>query len=83
MATQPLTHEKIVEAVQTWPNAQRLKLVQDILKDLTEEYQPKPAPKNTLDRALGLLRKYTDAPPPTDEEVERWLEEERLRKYGG
>ena len=24
----------------------------------------------------------TDAPPPTDEEVERWLEERRTRKYG-
>jgi len=81
MATQSLTHEKIVKTVQTWPNARRLKLVQDILKDMSDDYEPKPTPKNTLDRALGLLRNYTDAPPPTDEEVERWLEEERLKKY--
>lgn len=34
----------------------------------------------TLEELEGCLA--TDAPPPSDEEVERWLEEERMRKYG-
>jgi hypothetical protein len=36
------------------------------------------APKKTLAHLLGLFS--TDAPPPTDEGVERILEEERMRK---
>lgn len=34
----------------------------------------------SLEELEGCLA--TDAPPPTDEEVERWLEERRMRKYG-
>lgn len=37
-------------------------------------------PRKTLADFLGLFQ--TDATPPTDEEVERILEEERMRKYG-
>jgi hypothetical protein len=36
--------------------------------------------KKTLADLLGLF--HTDAAPPNDEEVERILEEERMRKYG-
>ena len=34
----------------------------------------------TIDELEGILDNGT--PPPTDEECERWLEEERMRKYG-
>jgi hypothetical protein len=41
-----------------------------------------PQPKrNTLDRALGLA-KVPGQPAPTDEEVDRWLDERRMEKYG-
>jgi hypothetical protein len=36
--------------------------------------------KARFDQAWGILR--TDAPPPTDEEVERILEDARMEKYG-
>ncbi len=43
-------------------------------------------PEDNLDDALSIEELEgclaTDAPPPTDEEVERWLEERRMRKYG-
>ena len=43
--------------------------------------QPEKRPRNrTLHRALGLLA--TDKAAPTDEEVERWLDEHRQEKYG-
>lgn len=41
------------------------------------ESQPR---KRTLQRALGLLA--TDGPAPTDEDIERWLDEHRQEKYG-
>ena len=40
----------------------------------------RPARRPTLHQALGLAA--TDRPPPSDEDVERWLEEERMKKYG-
>ncbi len=36
--------------------------------------------RNTLKDALGLLA--TDQPPPSDEEVQMWLDEHRMEKYG-
>jgi hypothetical protein len=40
-----------------------------------------PRPRgNTLTEALGLLA--NGQPPPTDEEVERMLDERRMEKYG-
>jgi len=54
--------------------------MQDILETLAPV--PKmPAPRaKTLSKALGLLR--TERPAPTDAEIERWLEEHLLSKYG-
>ncbi len=33
-----------------------------------------------LEEVFGMLK--TDAPPPSDEECKRIIEEERLKKYG-
>lgn len=41
---------------------------------------PRSKREPTLHRAMGMAA--TDRPPPTDEEVDRWLEEERVKKYG-
>jgi len=40
-----------------------------------------PMRRGSLRNLVGLLA--TDRPPPIDEEVERWLEERRMEKYGG
>lgn len=80
MDTETVTQEKILKMVQTLPVANRLHLVQDILQGVTHSLELQPLPKNTLSRALGLLA--DDQPPPTDEEVEEWLLERRLAKYG-
>jgi len=37
-------------------------------------------PKKTLPSALGLLS--TNQPAPADEEIQRWLDERRMKKYG-
>ena len=76
----PGTIENVLGSIRAWPVDLRLSLVRHILAELETELKPQPKRKKTLNRALGLAR--TDQPPPTDEEVEQWLDERRTRKYG-
>ncbi len=55
----------------------RLSLAAKILQSLEAEQT---RPKKSLADLVGILE--TDKPPPTDEDVEQILEEERMRKYG-
>ena len=77
---------EIWERVRTWPAAERIALASRILQSLEREQvwpaaQPESAkPKKTLADLWGIMA--TDKPPPTDEEVERIIEEEIMRKYG-
>ncbi|MCI0396998.1 MAG: hypothetical protein L0332_10235 [Chloroflexi bacterium] len=73
-------YQEVLETIRTWPTVTRLNLVQDVLKTVESDVNVPRTTTGTLEKALGLLA--TDAPPPTDEEVERLLEEERIRKYG-
>ena len=76
---------EVLKTVQDWPFSQRIALVQDILRALAPELAVLEAVaprtrRNTLQEALGLLS--TDQPPPSDEEIQEWLGEHRLEKYG-
>jgi hypothetical protein len=72
----------ILSRVKTWSIPSRVTLARQILESVEGKPVIEPPPrKRPLTDLIGLLK--TDAPPPTDEEVERILEEERLRKYGG
>lgn len=75
---QSMTYEAILETIHQWPSTKRLTLVQDILQTL----MPPPAshPRHTLERALGMLA--SDQPAPSDDDIQRWLEERRMEKYG-
>jgi hypothetical protein len=50
----------------------------ELPKQETEAPQPK---RNTLEMIVGIA-KVPGQPAPTDEEVERWLDERRMEKYG-
>jgi hypothetical protein len=63
--------------VKEWPGWMRQSLASRIVHSL-ETGRP-PGPK-TLADLVGLIA--NDQRPPTDEEVDQVLEEERLRKYG-
>jgi hypothetical protein len=76
----PGTIEDVLGSVRAWPVDMRLSLVRHILAELEVELKPQAEHKNTLNKALGLAR--TNQPPPTDEEVEQWLDERRTHKYG-
>lgn len=57
----------------------RLALMQTIITSLDRELRPRPDVKGAAQRMRGLLK--TDAPPPTDAEVEAMLEESLVEKY--
>jgi hypothetical protein len=65
--------------IRRWPAGQRLALARQILQDLEEDLPTSP-PRKGLTALLGLIQ--TDGPTPTDEDCERLLTEELLRKYG-
>ncbi len=69
----------VVKTVRNWPAAQRFQLVRQVLTSLEEELAPRPR-QRTMEQARGLAA--TGEPPPSDEQVKQWLEEERLKKYG-
>jgi len=73
------SYEGILNIVRQWPIAQRVTLVQDVLKTLAPEVERMRAPRRTLEKALGLIS--TQQPAPTDEEIRQWLDEYRLEKY--
>lgn len=81
MNAQDVSYETILQIIYTWPPASRLALVQDILETLRPEFAPLRSQRNTLDQALGLLE-AGGQPAPTDEDVEQWIAESRLAKYG-
>ena len=69
--------QQVWDRVRSWPQPLRVSLTSRILQSLEAEQE---RPKKSLRDLVGILA--TDQSPPTDEEVERILEEERMRKYG-
>lgn len=74
------TYKGVKRVIDEWPLAERLALAQDILKGVSSELSRPGAQKDTLQHALGLLR-TANVEPPSDDQIERWLEEDRLDKY--
>jgi hypothetical protein len=71
---------QIWREVSTWPPAQRMALAHQILQSLHDD---KPAVSTERRDALQQLIGIWKTPqPPSDEQVERWLDEERMRKHG-
>jgi hypothetical protein len=77
---EPITYENIIKTVREWPPARRFALVQDVLNTLAPTAPPDKPRRKTLDKALGLLA--TARPAPSDAEIEQWLDERRMEKYG-
>jgi dihydroneopterin aldolase len=75
-----IDYKAIIEIVRGWPPASRFSLVQDVLKTLAPEVENSRSKRNTLEKALGLLA--TSQSAPSDAEVQQWLDEHRMEKYG-
>lgn len=75
-----VSYEGVLKIVRHWPVAQRMALVQEVLKmPVSEVERPQPR-ERTLEQALRLVP--LDRPAPTDEEARQWLDEHRTEKYG-
>ena len=92
-----MDRERVLQTVRQWPLTEQIALVQEVLADLRRmvaleaevgsvrksggEARVEPPPRTgSMHNLAGLLS--TDQPPPTDEDVERWLDERRMDKYG-
>jgi hypothetical protein len=80
MMTLDTNYAKVMDIVHHWPIERRLALMQDVLESMSTEISRKPRKRKTLHKALGLLA--TNAPPPTDEDIQQMLDEYRMEKYG-
>lgn len=81
MDTSEITSYKtVLDIVSNWPPAIRFSLVQDILDTLAPQAEIPRSKRNTLEKALGLLA--TEGPAPSDAEIQQWLDEHRMEKYG-
>ena len=69
----------ILRQVHDWPREDRVALAYEIPSDMRRAPLA-PPPRDTAARARGLLR--TADPPPSDEDVKRWIDAHRMRKYG-
>ncbi len=70
----------VLAQVGNWPVSKRLALARDILETLGEDVADKGRLRGSVKDLLGLLG--TDQPPSSDEQCERILEDELLRKHG-
>jgi hypothetical protein len=72
----------ILHRIKTWSVPSRIAPARHILESVERKPVVGTPPRELpVSAVVGLLK--TDVPTPTDEEVERIIEEERLRKYGG
>lgn len=70
----------ILKQVEDWPPEDRQALATELLQ---RGAGPVPLPpRDTLSLAKAVAASMT-RPPPTDDEVERWVLEHRMAKYGG
>jgi hypothetical protein len=74
------TYESVLDIVRTWTPEQRFLLVKDVMKTLEITFHSGQLRRQTAEEALGLLT--TNQAPPSDVEVQQWLEAHRMEKYG-
>jgi len=79
-ATQSRELADVVNRVKDWPLDMRISLARRILETVEMPAILEPPRTLSLDQVIGILK--TEAPAPSDEECERIIEEERMRKYG-
>jgi hypothetical protein len=74
------SYDSVLQTVRQWPPDRRLALVRDVINTLATEVFPSRPRRKTLEKALGLLA--TSRPAPSDAEIQQWLDERRMEKYG-
>lgn len=76
-----VSYSDVMKIIGTWTPFMRFTLMKELLKTLEPEFKGTSSKRRkTLDQALGLLA--TNESPPSDEEVQQFLDEYRMEKYG-
>ena len=80
MAAPTFDRETILRVVRQWPINEQVALADAILAEARAAANPIVQPPAVPSSALrGILA--TDQPPPSDDKVERILDEERMKSY--
>ncbi|MGH2409673.1 MAG: hypothetical protein ACRDGS_04795 [Chloroflexota bacterium] len=78
MAIPSTTRQEILRTIETWPIEDQVTLAHLILQRASVPAALSPRP--SWRQLAGLAA--TSHPPPSDEEIARWLDEIRAEKYG-
>jgi hypothetical protein len=71
-------YQKLLDTVSTWPVEDRITFVREVL-DSVRGREPN-TKRPSFEGALGIAR--GNSPAPSDAEVDHWIHEHRMRKYG-
>jgi hypothetical protein len=71
---------QVLDTVRNWPPDLRLTLLQDLLQTFAPRVERAGDSEPTWQQALGLLN--VAQPAPEDADIQQWLDEHRLEKYG-
>ncbi|HEY8326694.1 MAG: hypothetical protein ACHQ1E_09530 [Ktedonobacterales bacterium] len=81
MTAPTFDRETILRVVRQWPINEQIALADAILADARASTEPTLEPPAVPSAALrGILS--NDQPAPSDDEIARILDEERMKKYG-
>ncbi len=78
-SVEPVEYAAILETVRQWPPDTRRGFINDVAKSLDVEKSTRSPRGFSADQVVGLLKTYS--PAPTDEECDRILEEELIKKH--
>jgi hypothetical protein len=81
MTAPPRDREDILRLVRRWPLSEQVALADSILAEVRAAQQPLSPPVEPSESLRGILA--TEQPAPSDEDVARIMDEERMKKYGG
>ncbi len=73
-------YRNVFETIRQWPTEARRDLLRDVSRTLDEEQAVRPTRGYSADEVIRTLK--PDRPAPGDEECDRILEDELMRKYG-
>ena len=77
---EPDAYRDVFETIRQWPVEARRDLLRDVSRTLDDERPVRPTRGYSADEVIRMLK--SDHPAPNDEECDRILEEELMRKYG-
>lgn len=83
MATNPNEHDAILHVIESWPVEDQVMLARTILRQAVKNEPAettKSAGRSTWDALYGIAAHAQQ--PPSDEQVDQWLDEHKTEKYG-